>query len=153
MVDISSDNFEEQKAIVEETLKEIGAENKPVVLVFNKVDKLDDESSRELLVMLRKRYPESVFISAEKGINLGKLEERISEVIDKELDETEIKIPIGDSEAYKIVNELHKTTEILETKYLNKSIKLKIRANRSELDKIIKSINHRKAGKSNETIH
>lgn len=152
MVDISSDSFEEQKAIVEETLKEIGAENKPVVLVFNKVDKLDDESSRELLVMLRKRYPGSVFISAEKGINLGKLEEKISEVIEKELDETEIKIPIGDSEAYKIVNELHKTAEILETKYLNKSIKLKIRANRSELDKIIKSINHRKAGKSNEAI-
>lgn len=38
VVDISHPNFEEQINVVRETLNEIGAKNKPVFLVFNKVD-------------------------------------------------------------------------------------------------------------------
>ena len=38
MVDISHPQFEEQIAVVKQTLQEIGAGDKPVYLVFNKVD-------------------------------------------------------------------------------------------------------------------
>ena len=38
VVDISHPNFEEQIAVVRETLREIGAGDKPVFMVFNKVD-------------------------------------------------------------------------------------------------------------------
>jgi GTP-binding protein HflX len=38
IVDISHQNFEEQIEIVRQTLHEIGAGNKPVILVFNKID-------------------------------------------------------------------------------------------------------------------
>jgi GTP-binding protein HflX len=38
VVDISHPNFEEQINVVRETLNEIGAKNKPVFLVFNKID-------------------------------------------------------------------------------------------------------------------
>ena len=38
VVDISHPDFEEQMQVVEQTLKDIGASNKPVYVVFNKVD-------------------------------------------------------------------------------------------------------------------
>ncbi|MBO97692.1 MAG: GTPase HflX [Flavobacteriales bacterium] len=38
MVDISNSNFEEHINVVNETLKELGVQNKPALLVFNKID-------------------------------------------------------------------------------------------------------------------
>ena len=38
VVDISHPDFEEQMAVVEQTLRDIGAANKPIYVVFNKVD-------------------------------------------------------------------------------------------------------------------
>ncbi len=38
IVDISHTGFEEQISVVNETLKELGSNNKPVILIFNKID-------------------------------------------------------------------------------------------------------------------
>ena len=38
IVDISHKNFEEQISIVNQTLSELGANNKPTIIVFNKID-------------------------------------------------------------------------------------------------------------------
>ena len=38
VVDISAPDFEEQMTVVEKTLKDIGADNKPVYVIFNKID-------------------------------------------------------------------------------------------------------------------
>ncbi|MGH2575897.1 MAG: GTPase HflX [Ignavibacteria bacterium] len=141
IVDISSENFLEQISVVDETLSELNAAQKPTILTFNKVDVLSGNAN-SIISNLKIHFPDAVFISAEKGINLNSLNKKIFEIISKELIETEIKIPVANTDAYKIVNELHKKVEILETKYLSKSIKLKIRAHKSVLDKINKSLNH-----------
>lgn len=44
VVDISHPNYEEQIAVVNETLTEIGASDKPTILVFNKIDLFEAES-------------------------------------------------------------------------------------------------------------
>ena len=75
------------------------------------------------------------------------LKEKIIDIINKELAETEIRIPIEKNDAYKIVNKLHQEVEILDTKYLNKSIKLKIRASRADIDRIQKSFNLKSSGR------
>lgn len=141
VIDIASESFAEQMKVVEETLSELYKVPKPVIMVFNKVDKLADSNDLEMLTELKVQYPDAVFISAQKGINLTSLEEKIIDIINKELSETEIKIPIEKDDAYKIVNKLHKEVEILDTKYLTKSIKLKIRATRADIDRIEKSFN------------
>jgi GTPase len=141
VIDISSESFAEQMKVVEETLAELYKEPKPVIMVFNKVDKLADNDELEMLSELKVQYPSAVFVSAQKGLNLTSLEEKIIEIINKELSETEIRIPIEKGDAYKIVNKLHREVEILDTKYLTKSIKLKIRATRADIDRIEKSFN------------
>ncbi|MEZ4692191.1 MAG: GTPase [Ignavibacteria bacterium] len=42
LVDVSNENFRDQMEVVTETLKEIGAENKKIINVFNKTDMVDD---------------------------------------------------------------------------------------------------------------
>jgi GTP-binding protein HflX len=110
-------------------------------MAFNKVDLLDDDHRQVLISELHSRYPDAVFISAQKGINLSSLEEKIFEMIGRELAETEIRIPVENEDAYKLVSRLHEQVEILDTKYLNKSIKLKIRGSRGEIERIQSSLN------------
>jgi GTP-binding protein HflX len=94
VVDISHPNFEEQIEVVDRTLREVcdGA-NKPVILVFNKIDAFtytpkdaDDltERTREnySLDELKKTWmsrmnDNCIFISAKKGINIDELKTKV----------------------------------------------------------------------------
>ncbi len=89
LVDISNPNFEDQITIVNKTIAEIGAENKPQILVFNKIDaysfiqkEADDltESTKEnrSLKDLKETWMsrldlDSIFISALDKINFEDL--------------------------------------------------------------------------------
>lgn len=86
IADISHPNFEEQIAVVNQTLSEIGARNKPVIMLFNKIDaytfvekdpfdltpagkenlSLDDLKKTW---MSNSHYP-SIFLSATQKVNL-----------------------------------------------------------------------------------
>src|SRR3954452_1591050 len=62
-------------AAVDDTLHEIGADERPRLLVLNKVDLLDDEARRELSF----RHPDAVQVSAVTGDGLDDLAEAIGE--------------------------------------------------------------------------
>lgn len=88
VVDISHPNFEEQISVVRETLRDIGAGDKPVFMVFNKVDafsytpKEEDDltpMTRENLSLedikkswMAKGDTPCIFISARERINIDK---------------------------------------------------------------------------------
>lgn len=147
VVDISSESYEEQIAVVNETLADIGADLNSVIMVFNKVDKLVDENKQDIIKALKLNYTDSVFISAFKGINLGSLFDKIIEKMKSSIEIIEIKIPSDDPDAYKIINQLHEEAEIVSTKYLAKQIKLKIKGNKQNLEKILNGL------KKNEKIN
>jgi len=89
VVDISHPNFEEQIAVVKETLQEIGAGEKPVFLIFNKIDAYsfiqkdaDDltPATKENMTLdelknswIAKANTPCIFISARERINIDKL--------------------------------------------------------------------------------
>ncbi|MGE0688250.1 MAG: GTPase HflX [Dehalococcoidia bacterium] len=78
LVDITHEDAEEQYATVERTIKELGLENKPRVVAFNKIDLLTDaagepEARREIEAALHADHPEAVLISAAKKWNLDGL--------------------------------------------------------------------------------
>ncbi len=76
VVDISHPHWEGQLARTEELLTEMKLAETPQVLVFNKVDAVDDTF---LIEGLRRQFPGALFISALRGIRLYELPERISE--------------------------------------------------------------------------
>ncbi len=95
VVDISHPNFEEQIEVVERTLEEIGAANKPTILVFNKIDafsyKRKDENdltevTRENLSLedlrstwMSRLHDNCVFISAKQVVNIDELRQKVYE--------------------------------------------------------------------------
>lgn len=91
VVDISHPQYEEQLTIVNKTLAELGAAEKPTITIFNKMDKyeevafdkwLDEEVKQDILRELRDKWQEEtkgncVFVSATEKTNLDKLRQTI----------------------------------------------------------------------------
>ena len=72
IVDISHPNYEEHIDSVNEILGQIDSSDKPLILVYNKIDSLDDHSFIEPNKSDKKEY-----ISAQKKININQLKEKI----------------------------------------------------------------------------
>jgi GTP-binding protein HflX len=134
VVDISHPNFDEQIHVVNETLRELQAANKPTVMVFNKIDMLKD---KEIISYLSGKYPHSVFVSATRGINITGLKSEIEALLS--VDVIEKTLTLGFDE-YKLISYLHDTAEVLETKYDDESLTIRLRVNRKDADKVEKII-------------
>lgn len=76
VVDVTSPHLREHIDVVHRTLAELGVEHQPTLMVFNKVDALDD---RLLMLDLESEFPGCVFVSAERGINMPRLLARMQE--------------------------------------------------------------------------
>lgn len=82
VVDISNSQFESQIETVNQTLLEIGVEDKPTLLVYNKVDLLEDEENPprywgSLNASIRKE----IFISAVQNLNIDILREELEALV------------------------------------------------------------------------
>ena len=77
VVDASNPKRSEQMNIVYKTLKELGADDKPVITVYNKIDKEDVEKP----LFTDKRALETISISAKNGLNINTLLQKTEEII------------------------------------------------------------------------
>jgi GTP-binding protein HflX len=91
VVDISHPQFEEQLAVVNKTLHELKSDDKPVIIVFNKMDEyekitfdewLEPEVKQDLLRELKDKWQlqtegNCVFISATKKTNIAELRQTV----------------------------------------------------------------------------
>ena len=97
VVDISHPGFEEQMEVVENTLRDIGASNKPVFVIFNKIDAYEYEEYDEFSLepktaenysleelknswIAQDKTP-CIFISAKEKINIDKLRNDIYKMV------------------------------------------------------------------------
>ncbi len=72
IVDISHPNYEEHIDSVNEILGQIDSIDKPSILVFNKIDRLEDDS-----FIKSNKLKSRVYISAEKKTNINELKQKI----------------------------------------------------------------------------
>ncbi len=91
VVDISHPKYEEQLAVVNKTLADLGAQEKPTITIFNKLDKyeqevfdewLEEEVKQEILQDLKSRWQNEtkgncVFVSAIARTNIDGLRQTI----------------------------------------------------------------------------
>lgn len=97
IVDVSHPLYKEQSEAVYKVLAEIGAQDKPVLCVYNKIDKLGPESSG-LLEQLQHRQ-ETICISAKQQIGLEELLTAITSHLKLKSIELKLLIPYSDSAA------------------------------------------------------
>lgn len=98
IVDLSHDKFEDQIKVVHETLRDLGAMDKPILLVFNKLDAyiekhfdawLEEEVKEELLDQMMKKWQKKtedrvVFISATEKLHITELRSKLHQLIKDE---------------------------------------------------------------------
>ncbi|MCY6370479.1 GTPase HflX [Clostridium ganghwense] len=112
VVDTSSETADEQIEAVNEVLEELGAKDKPLVLVLNKVDKVDELS----LAKLKEKYSniDIIEISAKEDINLDLLLDEISNMLPNQLKKVEYLIPYTDQGTVAL---LHRGAKVIEEEY------------------------------------
>jgi GTP-binding protein HflX len=130
VVDVASKTFEEQISVVNDTLAELGAAEKPTLMVFNKIDTLAD---RTILQAVAEGYPNRVFISAMRGINILGLKDEVLRVLESEFAEETVRIP---QDQQKLISQLHSAGEVLERTYEDSEVILRMRVHRKDRDRI-----------------
>jgi len=94
VVDASApeDELDEMLKAVDEVLEEIGAGDRPRILVLNKADALDDEQR----AALGYRHPDGILVSAATGENLDGLCEAIEEAFARTLQRIDVLLPYAE---------------------------------------------------------
>lgn len=120
VIDVSHELYKEQAAAVHEVLKEIGAETKPVITVYNKIDKLPPDSKLTDRLALEE---DTVCISAAKKLNLETLQQMIETHLKSKAVEVTLCIPYAETAK---AAQLHETANVLEQEYTENGAVMKV---------------------------
>ena len=134
VVDASHPLFREHIHTVNEVLQEIGAAEKPTMLVFNKIDRLPDKSQ---IANLQREFPESVLLSATRQIRVGFLKQKIIEFIEKHYVDGCVTIP---QTAIRLLHRIHELAVVQETRYSDSHIQIRFRSTIPNKSKILRQV-------------
>lgn len=121
VIDVSHELYKEQANAVYHVLEELGAKDKTIITVYNKIDKLPDGSA---LAERLEKEENSICISAKARLNLDGLLALIAENLKLKSVEESFLVPYSDSAA---VSRLHEAGTVLEQEYLAEGTLLKVR--------------------------
>jgi GTPase len=121
VVDISHPQAEEQIAAVNSVLNEIGAGEKPTLMVFNKMDQVNGGG---ILNRLQEKYPNAVAISAKTGDGISTLLAEIGTQLRPTREFLELRVP---HEQAAVIARLHAVGQVIERRYTGKLAKFKVR--------------------------
>ena len=121
VVDIANPHFRDHIRVVEETLDALGAQETSQIIVFNKIDLVTD---RFLLNDAEAEFPNCVFVSAERGLNMLRLLQRMQEAYDESAILRVLEIPYQEM---RIVSKMYEDLEVLHRHDGDNAIRLSVR--------------------------
>jgi GTP-binding protein HflX len=122
VVDVSHPQAEAQIASVDAVLSEIGAQGKPTLMVFNKVDQLN--GSRDVLSRFVERHPHGVAISAMQGEGVPALLSELGTQLRPIREFMELAVPHDQSG---VIARLHEVGQVVERNYEGELARFKAR--------------------------
>jgi GTP-binding protein HflX len=122
VVDVSHPQAEEQIRSVDAVLKEIGAEGKPTLMVFNKIDRLN--GNQAVLSRFLERHPHGVAIAAETGEGMPALLEELGSQVRPLREFLELAVPHQETG---IIARLHEVAQVVERDYAGHTARFKAR--------------------------
>lgn len=117
VVDVSNPRMDEQMYVVYDTLRQMGAEGKPVITLFNKQDRLEKEESHK---DFQANY--SIATSAKTGQGLDKLKAALLEIIRRDQIYVERLYPFADAGKIQMIRS---KGQLLSEEYLPEGIQIK----------------------------
>lgn len=121
VIDVSHELYQEQSNAVFQVLKELGAQDKTMITVYNKIDKLPEDSA---LPVRLAQEENAICISAKSRLNLDGLLELIAENLKLKAVEENFLIPYSESA---VISRLHEAGTVLEQEYLAEGTLVKVR--------------------------
>lgn len=131
VLDASDPNAMSQLETVEETLKKIGANDQPRLLVVNKIDKFKDDSERLVWIS---RCPEAVQISAVTEEGVEELENEVNAIFIGPVREVAISVPTRSSKA---IDFIEKRTQIISREWKKDRSLYKTRIGHRQLEQVL----------------
>jgi GTP-binding protein HflX len=99
-------------------LGDLGAEEKRMILVFNKIDKVEPSAA---LDPLRRRFPAAHFVSVHTGEGIDGLLEHMAEEVSGEARICKLHIPVSQGDK---LARLHRSAKVLQTEYTDDSVRV-----------------------------
>jgi len=121
VVDISHPQADEQIQAVNAVLAEIGAGDKPTIVVFNKMDRLNGSG---VVSRLQEHHPRSVTISATTGAGIPALLAEIGSQLRPRRELLELRVP---HERAAVIARLHAVGQVVERNYRGTAARFKAR--------------------------
>ncbi|MCZ7635300.1 MAG: GTPase HflX [Verrucomicrobia bacterium] len=121
VVDLSHPQAREQIAAVSRVLDELGAGGKPVLMVFNKIDRLENG---EGVQGWREQHPDAVFVSARTQAGFPDLRVALGNALRPIREFVELVIPHREAVA---VARLHEVGQVVEREYTGQVARFKAR--------------------------
>lgn len=120
VVDVSHPLAEEQIMAVNAVLAEIGAADKPTLMVFNKMDRLEGV----VPAGLRDHFPHAVAISARSGDGVPQLLAELGTQLRPVRDFLNLRVP---QEQAAVIARVHAVGQVVESRYTGKNARFKVR--------------------------
>jgi GTP-binding protein HflX len=118
VLDVTNSNFEQHHATTLAVLGELGAVDKTIVTVFNKVD----AATPAMIRRARQLVSDALFVSAHTKTGLDQLENRCLELIADTLGSTDLLVP---HDRYDVIARLHKLGHIHEQEHEDAGVRIK----------------------------
>jgi GTPase len=125
VIDASRSTWEDHVHVVDGVLDELGALDKPVLHVFNKIDRLDNDALLGLQEQVRDKYPDSIFVSAVSEHGLEPLLRALTTRVRTMRPVSEVRIPASDG---RLLAELHREGEVIDQRSEDSELVLHVRA-------------------------
>jgi GTP-binding protein HflX len=125
VVDASAPGYGRQLEVTENVLDEIGAQDVPRMLVFNKIDRAGDEAEqRRREAALRDGHPDCIVMSARREGDVAKLRDAILAFFRRDLVEAELFLPWS---AQPLRGEIFGSCQVLEERTGDGGVCLRVR--------------------------
>ncbi len=138
VIDISNPYFEDHMKVVDETLESLGCNEKQQIKIFNKIDILEDKSR---VNFVKSVYPNSIMISAVRGININALKDMFIDFFEQNFVENSIRTDHSKSH---LVSKVHSLVDDLDTSYDDFGITIKYKTTKQVHEQILRLFNGKK---------
>ncbi len=132
VVDASRPHCERYLELANEVITDIGVTDKPTRIVFNKIDRVRDDSELE---RLERNHPGAVMTSATQGKGIDDIRNAIVAFVESREQVVTVAVPHDDG---KLLARLHERGEVLSREVTEDCIEVRVRVERPEAERLRK---------------
>ncbi len=136
VIDAAHPSWEEQREVVDDVVAELGANEKPMLYVFNKQDRLTPDEVDGLGTRVRHLFPQSVMVSAVTPGGMDALKHALRDEVRRHKPLVELRLGHADG---KLLAELHRSGEVVGQRHTDDGLYVRVRLDEATLGRALRS--------------